>query len=161
MTIYFVVLPKLGNTNSSKQIAVLSKVLPLLKNYQKVVLGDREFCSVDLAEWLRSQAETYFCLRLRRNEYIKIASLGWVQLEDLGVIPGISIYFGGVKLTDRIGCDRTPGLKEHILILLLPRAIAPDPRPDRRRSSRWVFRLSVLLYNPQCGHAGGVTWEQL
>ncbi|WP_420839165.1 hypothetical protein [Argonema antarcticum] len=40
--IYFEVLPKLGNTNVSKQVAVLSQVLPLLSNYTKVVLGDRE-----------------------------------------------------------------------------------------------------------------------
>ncbi|MCL1463883.1 IS4 family transposase [Argonema galeatum] len=101
--IYFEILPKLGNTNSSKQIAVLSKVLPLLKNYQKVVLGDREFCAVDLAQWLRSQAQTWFCLRLRRNEYIKSADLVWVQLQNLGVIPGISIYLEGVKLTKSKG----------------------------------------------------------
>jgi len=62
--IYFECLPKLGSTNGAKQIAVLSQVFPLLNNYTKVILGDREFCSVDLASWLLSQPQTYFCLRL-------------------------------------------------------------------------------------------------
>jgi Transposase DDE domain len=101
--IYFEILPKVGNTKVDKQINVLSKVLPLLKNYKKVVLGDREFCAVDLAQWLKDQPKTYFCLRLRRSEYIETAPDIWVKLQDLGVIPGTSIYLQGVKLTKSKG----------------------------------------------------------
>ncbi|WP_242060510.1 transposase [Aerosakkonema funiforme] len=90
--IYFEVLPNLGNTNADKQIEVLAQVMPLLSNYTTVVLGDREFCSVDLAQWLRRQSQTYFCLRLKRNEYIEIAPDIWHQLQELGVTPGFSIY---------------------------------------------------------------------
>lgn len=104
--IYFEVLPNLGNTNGGKQIEVLSRVLPLLSNYTKVILGDREFCSVDLAQWLRSQSRTYFCLRLRRNEYIEIAPDIWHQLQELGVTPGFSIYLEGVKLTKTKGLEQ-------------------------------------------------------
>jgi hypothetical protein len=104
--VYFEVLPKLGNTNVNKQVEVLSQVLPLLSNYTTVVLGDREFCSVDLAQWLRSQPQTYFCLRLKRNEYIEIAPDIWRQLQDLGVTPGISIYLEGVKLTKTKAFER-------------------------------------------------------
>ena len=46
--IYFELLPNLGSSSLSEQKALLVKVLPLLKDYKKVVLGDREFCSVDL-----------------------------------------------------------------------------------------------------------------
>lgn len=46
--IYFELLPKLGNSNFLSQKAALIKVLPLLKQYQIIVLGDREFCSVTL-----------------------------------------------------------------------------------------------------------------
>lgn len=101
--IYFELLPNLGNTNSAKQVEVLSKVLPLLSNYKKVVLGDREFCAVDLARWLSSQEQTYFCLRLRKNEYIELAPNIWSNLKDLGVKPGIAIYLKGVKLTKTKG----------------------------------------------------------
>ena len=104
--IYFEVLPNLGNTNGSKQIEVLSRSLPLLSNYTKVILGDREFCSVDLAQWLRNQYQAYFCLRLRRNEYIEIAPDIWHQLQELCVTPGFSIYLEGVKLTKTKGFEK-------------------------------------------------------
>lgn len=104
--IYWEVMPNLGNTNGDKQIEVLSQVLPLLSNYRKVVLGDREFCSVDLAQWLRNQPHTYFCLRLKRNEYIEIAPDIWRQLQELGVLPGFSIYLESVKLTKSKGFER-------------------------------------------------------
>lgn len=104
--IYFEALPNLGNTNADKQVEVLSQVLPLLSKYKKVILGDREFCSVDLAKWLKSQAQTYFCLRLKRNEYIEIAPDIWWQLQELGVAPGISIYLEGVKLTKSKGFEQ-------------------------------------------------------
>jgi hypothetical protein len=95
--IYFEILPKVGNTKVDKQIEVLSLVLPLLKNYKKVVLGDRKFCAVDLAQWLKGQPKTYFCLRLKRNEYIEVSPNIWVKLQDLGVNPGMSIYWQGVQ----------------------------------------------------------------
>ncbi|MFB2924334.1 hypothetical protein ACE1CB_38295 [Aerosakkonema sp. BLCC-F2] len=49
---YFELLPKLGCCNLAQQKEVLALALPLLQNYTIVVLGDREFCSVDLATWL-------------------------------------------------------------------------------------------------------------
>lgn len=42
--IYFELLPKLGSSGLAEQLALIAKVLPLLKEYKKVVLGDREFC---------------------------------------------------------------------------------------------------------------------
>lgn len=101
--IYFEILEKKGNSNVEKQITVLSKVLPLIASYTKVVLGDREFCGVDLARWLQSIPQTYFCLRLRRNEYVEIADDIWLKLQDLGVTPGIYVYLEGVKLTKNKG----------------------------------------------------------
>ncbi len=59
-----------GNSDAATQEEILSRILPSLKDYKKVVLGDREFCSVDLAKWLKSQSKTYFCLRLKKNEYL-------------------------------------------------------------------------------------------
>jgi len=64
-----------------------------------VVLGDREFCSVGLAQWLREQSGTYFCLRLKKNEYVEIEQNIWMQLKDLSPKPGVSFYLQGVKIT--------------------------------------------------------------
>ena len=43
--IYFTLLEKLGSTKATEQKWFLAIVLELLKDYPKVVLGDREFCS--------------------------------------------------------------------------------------------------------------------
>lgn len=69
--IYFELIDHVGNSDLETQQALLGRVLPLLKDYKKVILGDREFCSVDLAKWLKGQDKTYFCLRLQKNEYIE------------------------------------------------------------------------------------------
>lgn len=67
--IYFELLTKLGSSNFEEQKAVISRVLPLFRGYKTVVLGDREFCSVTLGNWLR-QEKLYFCLRLRKDEFV-------------------------------------------------------------------------------------------
>ena len=103
--IYFELLPKKGSTNYEEQIAFCHKCLHLFKNYKTVVLGDREFCSVKLASWLAQQG-VYFCLRLKRNEYIQLSDEIWVQLEALGLSPGISLYLEGVKVTKQKGFER-------------------------------------------------------
>jgi hypothetical protein len=45
--LYWCLLPKLGNSNLPEQTLALQQVLPLFKEYKVIVLGDREFCSVD------------------------------------------------------------------------------------------------------------------
>ena len=88
---------------SETQQSILGRILPILKGYKKVILGDREFCSVDLAQWLQKQDKTYFCLRLKRNRYLERDNEVWVQLQALGLKPGFSLYFQGVKVTKTKG----------------------------------------------------------
>ena len=45
--LYWCLLPKLGSSNLQEQTLALEQVLPLFKEYKLIVLGDREFCSVD------------------------------------------------------------------------------------------------------------------
>lgn len=97
--IYFELLPHQGNSDASTQEEILSRILPLLKDYKKVVLVDREFCSVDLAKWLRTQEKNYFCLRLKKSEYVKQEKEVWETLEKIGLAPGISLYLKVVKVT--------------------------------------------------------------
>ena len=52
---------------------------------------------------MSSQPQTYFCLRLRKNEYVEVSPSSWIQLQYLGVKPGVSIYLKGVKLTNSKG----------------------------------------------------------
>ena len=101
--IYFELLDHVGNSDLDTQQALLSRIFPLLKDYKKVLLGDREFCSVDLAKWLNQQGNVYFCLRLKRSEYIEREKEVWVQLQAVGLTPGVSLYFQGVKVTKTKG----------------------------------------------------------
>ena len=96
--VYFELLEKQGNSNYHEQTAALNQVLVKLTKYKIVVLGDREFCSVDLASWLRS-SDVYFCLRLKKNHFIEQESEIWFQLQELGLKPGISFYLQGKKIT--------------------------------------------------------------
>lgn len=94
----WVLLPKLGYSNLGEQKTVLKQVFPVLKEYKIAVLGDREFCSVELGNWPR-QEQVYFCLRLKLDVFIQLESQAWVQLSALGLSPGVSLYFQGVKVT--------------------------------------------------------------
>ncbi|NEO24926.1 MAG: transposase [Moorea sp. SIO4A5] len=51
----------------------------LFKNYQPLVLGDREFCYVKLADWLRNKS-LQFCLRLRKDEFVELENGIWREL---------------------------------------------------------------------------------
>jgi hypothetical protein len=95
--LYWCILPKLGNSNLSEQTLALQQVLPLLKEYKVVVLGDREFCSVDLGSWLKTMGVS-FCLRLKKNHCLETENLIWERLDQLGVVPGTSLYCQGVRV---------------------------------------------------------------
>ncbi|KAB8318622.1 transposase [Tolypothrix campylonemoides VB511288] len=84
--IYFEFLPKLGSSNFTEQTKVFSKNLPLFNKYRPIVLGDREFCSIKLANWLKQEA-VQFCLRLKKNEFIEVENGIWSELDDLGLKP--------------------------------------------------------------------------
>lgn len=96
--IYFELLPKLGSSNLAEQKGVFSRLLPMFKEYKTIVLGDREFCSSQLANWL-SEQHVQFCLRLKKSEYVEVESGMWSQLKDLGLKPGIALFLQGIKVT--------------------------------------------------------------
>jgi hypothetical protein len=57
-------LPKLGSSNLQEQTLALEQVLPLFKEYKLIVLGEREFCSVDA----RILAQNNGCIFLFKAE---------------------------------------------------------------------------------------------
>jgi hypothetical protein len=101
--IYFTLLEKKGNSNLAEQKQVLEPAIQLLKEYKIVVLGDREFCGVELAAWLSQEQQAYLSLRLKNNEYVELEEQIWFQLRDLGLAPGMSFYYQGVKITKSKG----------------------------------------------------------
>jgi hypothetical protein len=95
--LYWSLLPKLGNSNLESQTTNLEQILPLFSEYKVIVLGDREFCSVDLGNWLKSKGVS-FCLRLKKNHCIEMEHLIWQRLDELGIVPGTSLYVQGKRV---------------------------------------------------------------
>jgi len=83
-----------GTSDFEKQTTAISKVLPLLKDYKTVVLGDREFCSVKLGNWLTEAGVLLFTSK--KNEF---AAKRWHLATVRGVrfIPGMALYLNGVS----------------------------------------------------------------
>lgn len=102
LPIYWQLLQKQGSSNFAKQTKAFSQILSLFKDYKVVVLGDREFCSVKLGNWLLEQ-KVYFCLRLKQNEFVLLEDEIWLQLSSLGLSPGMSLYLNGVRVTKQKG----------------------------------------------------------
>ena len=99
------ILARKGNSNFVQQQALFTTVLQLLKDYKVTVLGDREFCSVELGQWLVNQGLSV-CLRLKRNEYIRRHQDFTHQLKHLGLRPGMSMFFAGVNITKQVGFNQ-------------------------------------------------------
>jgi hypothetical protein len=97
--VYFSLLSRKGNSNLEQQKQVLEPAIELLKEYKIVVLGDREFCNGELAKWLSQKHSVYLSLRLKKHEYVELEENIWFQLSDLGLTPGMSCYYQGVKVT--------------------------------------------------------------
>lgn len=103
ISVYFTLLNRKGNSNLTQQQQVFLPVLELLKDYKITVLGDREFCGVELGRWLLQEQKVNFSLRLKKNEYVELEEHVWFQLSDLGLTPGMSLYYRGVKVTKTKG----------------------------------------------------------
>jgi hypothetical protein len=89
--IYWKMLDKQGNSTLENQQLVLMPVFTALSSYKLLVLGDREFCSVTLANWLREK-KIGFCLRLKKNVCIETESELWTELKLLRLEPGNSFF---------------------------------------------------------------------
>ncbi|MEA5557387.1 IS4 family transposase [Nodularia spumigena] len=100
--VYFELLSKLGSSNFEEQSGILKKIIPIFNNYKICILGDREFCSIKLANWLREKG-VCFCTRLKKSEFVEIKNEVWLDLNHLGLYPGVSFFLAGVKVTKKQG----------------------------------------------------------
>jgi hypothetical protein len=96
--LHWLLLDKKGNSNIFEQKRLLKSVLKPLKGYEVVVIEDREFGNINLADWLSKQGCGYV-LRTKSNKYIKIGQQNYQQLLSLGLKPSQSFYLGQVKFT--------------------------------------------------------------
>jgi hypothetical protein len=98
----WVLLDKKGSSNLREQQQLLRPVLRLLKGYQFVVIGDREFSSVGLACWLRQQ-DVKFVFRIKQSTHIYLPAFNYQPLRELGLTPGTSLFLRSVEVTHQSG----------------------------------------------------------
>jgi hypothetical protein len=90
--VYWQLLDKQGQSSLTEQKQVLRPVLQLVRRYQTVVLGDREFHSVALADGLRQQ-QVNFVLRLPKSTTAQqFPDSEFERLDELPQFPGIAVY---------------------------------------------------------------------
>jgi hypothetical protein len=74
LPIYWQLLDKKGAINLAEQKAIIRPVLLLLKKYELVIIGDREFHSVKLADWLKKKGKkqkVFFAFRQKQGTNFK------------------------------------------------------------------------------------------
>jgi hypothetical protein len=104
LPVYWEVLDHGGNSNLATQKRLLKNVLPLFKLYTVIVLGDREFHSPHLAQWLQSK-HTYFALRQKKSLYFKEhLNEKYKVLKHQGFKPGMSKFYQDIY------CNKGDGL---------------------------------------------------
>jgi hypothetical protein len=102
LPVYWSFLDKKGNSNLSEQQEILSRTLELLSEYVIIVLGDREFCSPKLGNWLNKRG-AYFCLRQKYNTKIQKENGFYQELSKLGLAPGMKLFLNEQQVTQQKG----------------------------------------------------------
>jgi hypothetical protein len=93
LPVYWVLLDKQGSSNLAEQKKFLKPLLQLLKSYPMVIIGDREFQSVQLAAWL-DERRVAFIFRQRKSTRIQLADTTEYQpLNSLKIKLGSKQFF--------------------------------------------------------------------
>ena len=97
-------LEKKGASNLAEQ-QVLRPIIRLLKFFKLVIIGDREFYSVELARWLLGQ-QISFVFRQKSPTTFRQKRHSFQPLNSISISPGVQQFYLGVNLTQKIGFGR-------------------------------------------------------
>jgi hypothetical protein len=98
-------LDKQGASNLAEQQQVLRPVIRLFKKYKLVIVGDREFHSIDSAKWLHRQ-HLSFVIRQKRNTTFRENKQPFKALNTIPVKPGSHLFYPQINLTQNPGLSR-------------------------------------------------------
>ena len=102
LPIFWVLLEKEGSSNLVEQQKALRPVIRLLKKYKLVVVGDREFHSIELASWLQGQ-NVSFVLRQKQSTTFRAKRRSFQPLSSINIHPGIRQFYTNINLTQKAG----------------------------------------------------------
>ena len=103
--IFWILLSKKGASNLREQQIVLRPVIKLFKAHQIVIVGDREFHSVDLAEWIDRQG-VKFVLRQKKDTNFRRRRRKFNSLSSVPIAPGQREIFSEINITKKKGFGR-------------------------------------------------------
>jgi len=103
--IFWTLLDKQGASNLAEQQQVLRPVIRLLKRYKLVIVGDREFHSIELAQWLHRQRVS-FVLRQKCNTTFREKRQTFQSLDTIPIQPGIHLFYKKISVTQKKGFSR-------------------------------------------------------
>ena len=103
--IFWIFLPKKGASNLREQQIVLRPIIKLFKTHQIVIVGDREFHSVDLAQWLDRQG-VKFVLRQKKSTTFRQKRRKFSSLSNVQVAPGQRKFLSQINITHKKGFGR-------------------------------------------------------
>lgn len=124
MPLYWMWLDKQGQSSLSDQQKVLRPVFRLLKKHRFVLLGDREFHSIELAAWC-VEKNISFVFRLPKSTTVQPADcLAFTRLDDLPQAPGFTEQYLQIRVTQKRGFGK------HNLVIRHKRAYRQSTTTD-------------------------------
>ncbi|XWK88672.1 MAG: IS4 family transposase [Phormidium sp.] len=103
--IFWMLLDKKGACNFAEQKQVLRPVIRLLSKYKLVIIGDREFQSIELAQWLHRQ-HLGFVLRQKCTTTFRQKRQKFQPFSTIPIQPGIHLFYEHISFTQNKGFNR-------------------------------------------------------
>ena len=102
--IFWDILDKKGASNLGEQKALIRPIIKLLKKYHLIIIGDREFHSIKLCNWLTEEnkgkkRKIDFIFRQKENTYYQENEQEYQQLSKIKLSKGIKQIKLNVKVT--------------------------------------------------------------
>lgn len=103
--VLWMLLDKRGACNFAEQKQVLRPVIRLFSKYKLVIIGDREFPSIELAQWLHRQ-HLGFVLRQKCTTTFRQKKQQFQPLSTIPIKPGIHLFYHHISFTQNHGFNR-------------------------------------------------------
>jgi hypothetical protein len=105
LPIFWMLLEKKGASDLREQQIVLRPVIKLFKAHKLVVIGDREFHSIELAQWLHRQ-KVKFVFRQKKDTTFRQNRQKFKPLSQVEIAPGMKQFLPKITLTQKKGFGR-------------------------------------------------------
>lgn len=111
LPIYWTILNKKGASNLEEQKALIRPVIKLLNKYNIIIIGDREFHSIELATWLKKEKQKRknkidFALRQKQGTFYHRGGKKYEKLSDIEIERGVKQIKMGIKVSKKTGFSR-------------------------------------------------------